>query len=41
MIIEICNDMFWIHAPYRIRKPDVKSNSIKKGKSSLSDPPFE
>ena len=28
-----------IYAPYRIRKPDVKLNSIKKGKSRLPDSP--
>ena len=26
MVIELYADNFWIHAPYRTRKPDVKSN---------------
>ena len=41
MVIELYADKFWIHAPYRIRKSDVKLNSIKKGKSSHSDSPSE
>ena len=40
MIIELYADNFQIKAPYRIRKPDVKLDSIKKGKSRLPGLPI-